>query len=251
MPILVLQHWNSGGPGRFGVTLRDHGFSLDIRRPDLPLEKGGRPVPTTLEDLDGLVILGGPQNVTDIARYPWMQAEAALVQKAHAANKPIIGICLGAQLIGHALGGQVEPRPAPALGFYPMSLTTAGQLDTIMAGVAWNHPQLFSCGQAVTRLPPDSTLLAGTTLTPRQEFNVGVFKVGLRTYAFQCHPECDREMTDVLFKCGMDDAGRLNLTLADLLAQADREYPMFARQSDRLAVNLATYLFPSSGRMRV
>ncbi len=246
MAILVLQHWNSGGPGRLGVTFRDHGFALDIRRPDLPAEKGGAKVPASIDGLDGMMILGGPQNVTDIDKYPWMQQEAELVRRAHAAGKPIIGICLGAQLIGHALGGKVEPRAEPALGFYPMSLTPAGQVETMMAGIAWNHPQLFSCGQSVTQLPPDSTLLAGTKLTPHQ-----AFKVGLRTYAFQCHPECDRELTDILFKCSQDEAKALNLTVADLLAQADRDYAMYARQSDRLAVNLATYLFPVSSRMRV
>jgi GMP synthase (glutamine-hydrolysing) len=246
MAIVVFQYWGPGMPGRFGVTLRDHGFKLDIRRCDLPPDKGGAPVPGSIDGLDGLLILGGPQNVTDIDQYPWMQQQCELIRQAHAAQVPIIGICLGAQMIGHALGGKVEPRVTPAIGFHPCQITVPGQTETIMSGLAWSHPQLFSCGQAVTQLPPDSMLLAGTKHTPHM-----AFRVGLRTYAFQFHPECDYPMAEALLRSSETELQLVGMSLGDALAQLKREYPMYARQSDRLAVNLATYLFPVSSRMRV
>src|SRR5262245_9817091 len=188
--ILVLQHSDKGSPGRLGATLRDHGFKLDIRRPDL-----GNALPPDLDDVEGIVILGGPQNVTDIDKYPWMQTEAAYLKLAHAAHLPVIGICLGAQLIAHALGGKVTPREKPSIGFYPVNITVPGQTETIMAGIPWDHPQLFSCGQQVATAPPGATVLAGTKTTPIQ-----AYKVGLRTYGFLYHFECDRAAVDDLCK---------------------------------------------------
>jgi GMP synthase (glutamine-hydrolysing) len=240
MSILVLQHSDIVGPGRIGVTLRDHGFKLDIRRPDIaaPGDKKNH-VPADLDNIRGLVILGGAANVTDIARYPWMQREVDLIKLAHAAQLPVMGICLGCQLIAHALGGQVAPKDAgPDLGFFPMAINTTGQVDTILSGIAWNHRQLFSCGQEVKQLPPGATLLASTPTTKN-----ACFKVGLRTIAFQFHPECDREMAAAL----LDDApvrAASRRSEAELTAELESHYEAYARLSSRLAVNLATYLFP-------
>jgi GMP synthase (glutamine-hydrolysing) len=241
MAILVLQHSDKGTPGRLGATLRDNGFKLDIRRPDLPNAPG---IPPDLDNVEGIIVLGGNQNVTDIDKHPWMQQEAAYIKRAHAAELPIIGICLGAQLIAHALGGKVTPRDKPAIGFYPVNITVPGQTDTIMSGIPWDHPQLFSCGQQVKDLPPGATLLAGTKTTPNQ-----AFKAGLRTYAFLYHFECDRPGVDDLMKdCkrGMEYCG---VTPSEVKVQADQQYPTFARVSDRLCLNLATYCFPLMRRM--
>lgn len=245
MSILVLQHSDVVGPGRIGVTLRDHGFKLDIRRPDKaqPGDKKNQ-VPGDLDNIHGVVLLGGPANVTDIARYPWMQREVELIKMAHAAQLPIVGVCLGCQLIGHALGGQVGVKEGgPDLGFFPMSINTTGQVETMLSGIAWNHRQLFSCSQEVKQLPPGATLLASTASTKN-----ACFKVGLRTFAFQFHPECDREMAaDLLDDPPLMEAGRRGA--ADLAAELDAHYEAYARLSSRLAVNLATYCFPFSRLM--
>ncbi len=241
MAIIAFQHSDKGGPGRLGATLRDHGFKLDIRRPDLANGKG---VPPDLDDVEGIVILGGPQNVTDIEKYPWMQAEVALIKAAHAAELPIIGICLGAQMIAHALGGKVAPREKPAIGFYPVNITVPGQTETMMAGIPWEHPQVFSCGQAVATLPPGAVLLAGTKTIPVQ-----AYRVGLRTFGFLYHFECDRGGIDELMKeCkrGMEVCGT---TTGEVKVQADQQYANFARVSDRLCVNLATFCFPLERRI--
>jgi GMP synthase (glutamine-hydrolysing) len=237
--ITVFQHSDKGNPGRLGATLRDHGFKLDIRRPDL-----GQPIPPDLDNIEAIVILGGSMNVTDIDKLPWMQQEAAFIKQAHAANLPVIGICLGAQLIAYALGGKVTPREKPAIGFYPVTLNTNGQTDTVLAGVPWEHPQLFSCGQQVKDLPPGATLLAGTKTIPVQ-----IYRVGLRTYGFICHFECDREAVDGLMsecKRGMESCG---VTAGEVKVQADQLYPTFARVSDRLCVNIASYCFPFVERL--
>lgn len=243
MAIIIFQHHDSGGPGRLGATLRDHGFTLDIRRPDLHPGCHRRGVPHDLDNVEGLLILGGPQNVTDIARHGWMQDEVGFLRACHGAELPVIGICLGAQLIAHSLGGSVAPRGTPLMGFDTVSLTPAGQTEPMLGGIAWNHPSLFSCGQEVKTLPPGATLLAGTTTTPHQ-----VFRCGVRTYAFAQHVECDRAQAEALMReaCSVPGAGAAP---ADLGAQLDRHYASYARLADRLCVNLATLLFPLSRKL--
>lgn len=246
MAIISLEHFDRGGPGRIGLTFRDHGFTVDSRRPDLNPIGSRQGVPTDLDNIHGLIIMGGPQNVTDIARYPWMQAEVDLIKKAHAAELPIIGICLGSQLIAHALGGRVAPRPAPAIGFYPMSLSAAGQTEPTLAGVPWTHPQLFSCGQEITELPPGSTLLASTKNTKH-----AMFRVGIRTFASLAHFECDRPYVNLIMAASKDQMSAAGKTPDVIGVETDRDYPMYARASDRITVNLATYLFPLRRKLAV
>lgn len=244
MSIIVFQHSEIGTPGRLGMTLRDHGFELDIRRPDLSRGLDHHRVPQDLDDVHGLIILGGPQNVTDIEKYPWMQQEAELIRQATAAQIPVLGICLGSQLIAHALGGQVGPREKPAIGFATMHLNTTGQIETMMSGLAWDQPQLFSCGQEIKQLPPGAQLLAGADGTKHV-----IFRAGLRTYGFINHFECDRAMLDALIKSSESQMPAAGLTPGEVRVQADQLYPMYARQSDRLCVNIATYLFPLRRRI--
>ena len=244
MSIVIFQHHDVAGPGRLGATLRDHGFRLDIREPHKNPIGSAKGVPTDLDNVHALVILGGAQNMTDVDKYDWMQAEVELLKKAHAREIPIIGICLGCQMIGHALGGKVSPKDKPAVGFYPTSHTIAGQTETMLAGIPWNHEQLYSCGQEVSQLPPGAILLA-TSPNARNS----VFKVGVRTYAFQYHFECDKPMVDGLMKASCGDMEAACVTPADVAAQAEKHYANYARISDRLCVNLATYLFPVKQRL--
>ncbi|MBL8760199.1 MAG: type 1 glutamine amidotransferase [Phycisphaerae bacterium] len=240
MAIIVFQHWDKGGSGRIGMTLREHGFRLDIRHP-----ASGGALPADLDNVHGLVILGGPQNVTDIARYPWMQREVELIKSAHARELPVIGVCLGAQLIAHALGGKVEAREGkPAMGMFAMSLTPAGQTDTFMAGIAWNSPQSLACGQQVTQLPAGATLLGSTANTKN-----AMFRVGMRTFASVPHFECDRAMLEEMYQASAGELSAAGISLPEVQAQIEREYPAFARLSDRLCVNLATYAFPVLKKM--
>ena len=243
MAILVFQHSDIGTAGRLGATLRDHGFGLDIRRPDLN-GVGPRGAPTDLDNVHGIVILGGPQNVTDIEKHPWMQQEAAIIRLAHARELPMVGICLGAQLIAHALGGQVAPREKPAVGFYPVSVTAPGQTDSILAGLRWEHQSYFSCGQEIKQLPPGATLL----MTSKHTKHVA-FKAGVRTLAFICHFEFDRPLAEAITQASRGELARAGLTEGEVRVQVDQEYERFARLSDRLCVNIATQCFPVVKRL--
>lgn len=247
MSIVILQHSNHGSAGRLGATLRDHGFDLMFCRPDLHGvggSQGKQGAPRDLDNVHGLVILGGPQNVTDVAKYTWMQHEVELIKAAHTKELPIVGICLGCQLIGHSLGGEVAPREKPAVGFYPVSATPAGQTEAILAGIAWNSHTYFSCGQEVKTLPPGATLLQSS-----KQAKHASFKVGVRTYAFQQHFECDLPLIDAINAQSKSDMGSAGVTESELKVQTDQYYANYARLADRLCVNIAAFCFPLAKKM--
>lgn len=244
MAIIVFQHWPTGGPGRFAATFRDHAFRLDVRRLDLPAEGANRHVPGDFDDVEGVVVLGGPQNVGE--PHPWMQAEVEFVREAHARQLPLLGICLGHQIIAHALGGEVGPMAKPEAGFVRVQQVPAGNTDTILAGIPWGTWQLQMHGQEVKTLPPDATLLASSA-----GCRVQCFRAGVRTYGFQWHPECDRPMVDALFTASAKDLAAAGVTPDAARAQADEHYETYGRVSNRLAVNIATYMFPTRLRMRI
>lgn len=235
MRTVVFQHSEIGGPGRLGLTLRDHAHKLDIRRPDK-----GDPIPPDLDDVDGVISLGGPQNVDEPgSNASWMDRELAFLRAAHDRSLPVIGICLGAQMIAHALGGEVAKMERPEFGFHDVELTPAGQTDAILSGVAWTCPQFQTHGREVARLPPDATLLATNARCKAQ-----AFRVGLRTYGFQYHFESDRDGIAAFAREGKQEFYDAGLAFDEVMKQADAKYDRFGRMADRLCVNLAAYLYP-------
>lgn len=239
MAIIVLQHQESGHPGRLGRTLRDYAHRLDIRR----LDAGDR-VPVDLDDVDGVVSMGGRQNVGD--NVSWLREEMEFLKAAHEASIPVVGVCLGAQLVAAALGGQVGPMEKPEIGFHPVSINPAGQTDTLLAGVAWTAAQFCHHGQMITELPTGATLLASSDAC-----RVQIFKVGMKTYGYQFHFEADRAQIEALCRANTDLNQRVGVTAEQVLTQADKHFDAFARAADRISENIAAYLMPATTRVAV
>jgi len=233
--IIVLQHEARETPGRLGMTLRDHGFKLDVRRLDLP-EDQSPGIPEDLDDVHGVISMGGGANVGE--DHWWMDRELALLRMAHDAKLPVFGVCLGAQTIAAALGGKTGPMESPEAGFTTVDLTVAGQTDRILSGQRWSAPQFQVHGQEVTEPPPGATLLA-----TNDHCRVQAFKIGLRTYAFQYHFEVDRTMIDHLAEDDVETFEKAGVTQEVLSRQCDEHYPLFARLGDRLCSNIVTLAF--------
>lgn len=132
---------------------------------------------------DLLVVLGGPINVNDDANYPFLAQETEILKKRLAADKPTLGICLGAQLIARALGAKVYPGQAKEIGWGPLLLTAAGQASPVKY-LAAQHTFMFHWHGDTFDLPQGAVLLAGTEACLHQ-----AFAWGAHTLAFQCHPE--------------------------------------------------------------
>jgi GMP synthase (glutamine-hydrolysing) len=167
---------------------------------------------------DLLVVLGGPMAVYERDRHPWIAREIAQLKTRIAADRPTLGVCLGAQMIAAALGGVVWAGPAKEAGFAPLTLTAAGEASPLrhLAGV----PVLHWHGETF-ELPPGVDLLASTALYPHQ-----AFARGKRLLALQCHPEMGE---DASFACWLDRGegwlATTGLTPATLRADYARHGP--------------------------
>jgi GMP synthase (glutamine-hydrolysing) len=244
MPILVIQHAAVEGPGRLAPILRDQAHKLDIRRPDL---HGLKALPTCLDGFTALFILGGPMNVDQVEQFPFLAREMDLIRLAHARQMPVLGICLGHQLIAKALGGEVGPAAQREIGFARVTQTLQGNTETILAGIPWGSYQFQWHGQEVKTLPEGATLLATSPAC-----KVQAFKVGLRTYGFQYHFEWTRADIEAVIRspsCAADLA-RDNLSPADLGKQLVEHYDTYARLGDRLSGNVAQFMFPIIKKIR-
>lgn len=233
MPIIVFQHSESERPGRLGLVLRDHAFRLEIRRLDR-----GDPIPPDFDDVDGVISLGGPQRVQE-GREPWIAREVEYLRAAHERQLPVVGICLGHQLIARALGAEVGPMDKPEVGYVDVDLTPAGQTDTILAGIPWRTPQFQLHHDEVKGVPPGAVLLASSAAC-----SVQAFRAGMRTYAFQYHPEFDREMIRLALADSRDMLIRAGVNAPLIESQSEHRQDLFARAADRLCLNIATYLLP-------
>lgn len=242
MSIILFQHAPSCTPGRLGLTLRDHALKLDIRRLDLPESKANPHIPTDFDNIDGVISMGGPQNVGD--PLPWMEPQCEFLREAHKRQLPVVGVCLGAQLIAHALGGKVAPMAKPEWGFPLITQQTIANTETMLAGTPWNARIFQAHSQEISELPPGAVLLQSTA-----QCKVQSFRAGMRTYAFQYHFECDRDMIRRFAEGSAAELASAGLDAAAISAQADEHYERSAVVADRLCVNIATFLFPAKQRI--
>jgi GMP synthase (glutamine-hydrolysing) len=180
----LVQHVAFEGPGTIGAVAAEHGIALDVRRMDL-----GHPLPS-VEQLDGLVVMGGPMNAFDDADHPHLAAERALLGAAVGRGLPVLGVCLGAQLLAAALGASVLRGDAPEIGLGEVALTAEGERDPVLGGNGARLPVLHWHGDTFT-LPDGATLLASSAAYAHQ-----AFRVGRRAYGLQFHLEVDAPLLD-------------------------------------------------------
>lgn len=179
--ITCFQHIDCEGPGSLLDVLKTKEVRLDILKPFQ-----GQPVPDHLGD--GLIVLGGPMGVYEEKQFPWMTGELNAIRKCLEESIPVLGICLGSQMLAHAAGGQVFRGSQPEVGWYPITLTESGKLDPLLLGLPEQFNAFHWHGDTFT-LPEGAQRLAGSALYPNQ-----LFKVGSNAYGFQCHLEVTEEM---------------------------------------------------------
>jgi GMP synthase-like glutamine amidotransferase len=181
--IYGLYHDVNEGAGLIAETLKSEG--IDFRAVHLYEGEG---LPRDCGDLDGLVIMGGPMNVDDIRQFPFLLPEVQLIERLIAEGKPVLGICLGAQLVAKALGSRVYPNKIREVGWHPVSFTPAGKKDPFFSHLPDPLTVLQWHGDTFD-LPKDTVHLA----TSKQCHNQA-FRWGESVYALQFHIEATPTM---------------------------------------------------------
>lgn len=179
-PVLVLRHVEWEGPHRIAAALRRRGLELVERR---PLRGDELPRP---EALAAAVIMGGPMNVDD-PLYPGLAAERAWIGRALAAGLPLLGVCLGAQLIARALGATVRRGPRPEIGWGPVRVTAPD--DPLVGALAPQATVLHWHGD-IFDAPPGARALAESDASPCQAFRSG------DAWGLLFHAEADAALVD-------------------------------------------------------
>ncbi|MBU6449740.1 MAG: type 1 glutamine amidotransferase [Rhodospirillales bacterium] len=180
MKILVFQHAVSEHPGSFRDVMKARGCVMHA----VELDEGEAIPP--LEGFDALLVMGGPMDVWQTVRHPWLLDEMAAIKSWVEAGRPYLGMCLGHQLLAQALGGEVGRMQEPEVGMSRVDIVP----DPVFAGLPAAWPCLQWHGAEVKRLPAGGELLASSPACAIQAQRWGRFAYGL-----QFHMELTRTTT--------------------------------------------------------
>jgi GMP synthase (glutamine-hydrolysing) len=209
--VAVLHHLARPFTGHAGTVLHAARIALDERR-----VYEGDPLPA-LDAVEGVLSLGGEQSVTGIGGDPVLSAEAALLRAAVAHGMPVLGVCLGAQLLAHALGGTVAPLPRRRLDWAPIVPTPAASGDPVLGALPARAHALHWNGDGFT-LPP-----GGVELLAPSGGSVEGFRAGASAWGIQFHPEVDAEALEHWYADWPDEPAEAGRTMGEA-RRADAEH---------------------------
>ncbi len=187
MKILVIMHVESEGPGTLGTFFE--GLNAEIHTIRL---YAGHSLPADPREFDAVVSMGGPMNVYEEDEYPFLKDETLFLRKAVDADLPVMGICLGAQMIAKAAGALVTKSPEEEVGWGNVRLTEAGRRDLLLRGL----PETFDVLQwhgDMFHIPDGGVLLASSGPCPHQAFRYR------NAFGLQFHLEVTREILEEWF----------------------------------------------------
>ncbi|MDP9174141.1 MAG: gamma-glutamyl-gamma-aminobutyrate hydrolase family protein [Planctomycetota bacterium] len=261
---VILQHLAHEGPGRIVPILRDFGIPTEVRR----LYQGDE-VPTDLDELRVLIVLGGSMSVTDIgnAKYPFLAQEVELIKRVIAADRPMLGICLGAQLLAHSAGAKVYPNvkpgakpedpstPMPEFGWGPVNFPFPGGTEPLVMGMVDGAPMFHWHYDTfdLPRLPaptnpptppsppaPSGNALLSSTRTCKNQ----AFRFKNRLFGFQYHFELLEAGIEALLANGKEDIQKAMGAGGEARIREDTKkfYPRYNRLGERLIKNFVQFL---------
>src|ERR1700720_2303810 len=148
----------------------------------------GQSVPASMKGAGGLIVMGGPMAVYQTDRYPWLRDEMRLIEDAMKSNLPVLGVCLGAQILAAALGAKVERNPnGKEIGWHPIRLNDSAKDDRLMRDLPTTMTPFHWHGD-IFELPAGAISLAKSEKTPCQ-----LFRYGDKAYGIQFHFEVTRD----------------------------------------------------------
>jgi len=212
-PVLIFRHIEHEGPGYFGDFLRERQIPTEMVCID-----AGDKVPASLDNISALVFMGGAMSVND--PLPWIADEVRLIQRAIDDDIPVLGHCLGGQLIAKALGGEVTRNNTTEIGWHATARIDNAESSNWLAGLA-DDMELFHWHSETFSIPLGATPILKSEFCVNQAFVYG------KTLALQCHVE----MTEALVrKWVIEDGGQLSVS-----ASVQSGEQMLDRIADRIS----------------
>jgi GMP synthase-like glutamine amidotransferase len=175
--VLAISHQADAGPGVFAEVARERGDELD----EWVLPEGGT-APADPPSYDAVMVFGGSMHADQEANHPWLAGEKTLLRELLDAGVPLLGVCLGSQLVAEAAGAPAEPAPQPEIGWLEVELTAEGASDPLLAPLAPSFTA-FQWHSYRSPLPPGAVALA------RSPVALQAYRAGERTWGIQFHAE--------------------------------------------------------------
>ena len=210
-----MQHEPGEGLGTLGQVLLEGGAALRL----IHVHRGDA-VPRRIGEATGLVILGGGMGAYELDRYPHLRDELAVIESALRGGRPILGICLGSQLLAQALGAEVARAPAPEVGWHEVVLQPEARKDPLWA----RGPERFTAFHwhyDAYPLPPGAVNVAASDKCAVQAFRHGL------AFGVQFHPEVDEPILRTMAEGGREELEGLGLKPEALLEESRRHLPAF------------------------
>lgn len=179
-PIAIFRHTSIEGPGYFATFLERHGLAWEL----IPIDAGA-PVPASADAYAGLCFMGGPMSVND--PLPWIEPACALIRDAAAKGIPVLGHCLGGQLMAKALGGRVTANAVKEIG-WGKARVEEGEIARHWFGELQGEATVFQWHGETFSLPPGAVRLLSNGYCANQMFALGPH------LAMQCHVEMTPEL---------------------------------------------------------
>jgi GMP synthase-like glutamine amidotransferase len=196
--VVILQHTDTDGPGTLGEYLLSVGTDVHT----IKLYESENP-PGEDTAMDAVISLGGPMHAWEDTEYPFLPQETRFLSHIIERKIPILGICLGAQLIARACGSHVHPADTQEIGWRSVSLTENGSKDPLFAGIH-NELTVFQYHEDTFELPAEGRLLGSSSACRNQIFRLG------NAYGVQFHPEVHRGILEEWFSKREDREEVLN-----------------------------------------
>lgn len=217
MRILCIRHPGGGHAGVLGERAAAAGHALEHWTPAT-----GAAAPDDPETFDGLVVLGGGMNVHEAARRPYLRAELALLKDTLAARRPLLGVCLGAQLVAAAAGAEIQRARTPEIGWREVELSSAAASDPVVGAM----PQRFTAYQwhsYAFDIPFGAIELARNDVCPQ------AYRLGDAAWGVQFHPEVTESiLTDWITSYDVDpDAVAMGFDPRGALAELPDHLPQW------------------------
>jgi GMP synthase (glutamine-hydrolysing) len=207
--IFVVQHIECETLGAIADALDGAGISYQYIRPF-----AGDPAPRDMGDASGLIIMGGPMGVYERDSHPFLTAEMRLIEQALAEQKPILGVCLGSQLLAATLGAAVTRGERKEIGWHPVRLKVASGSDPLWAGVESPFTALHWHGD-IFALPHGAVSLASSALTEHQ-----AFRYGENAYGFLFHMEATRAIIEEMVRNFAGELGEAAVDGGEILTRS-------------------------------